>query len=175
MDKLIFLTNELQNPHIIKQMRIPLEFVRFGISEGRMYKHYNNKSTFILPVNALKKWGNSVVYGGIFICKDFDYYCNILDAYHICSLSTLFRNHSCDLHHRVEVPVRPIHFSTLSELAHLKYKEGEPITLTTYLGNLKHPKIKQRLNNSKSYRVIDGMDKEHFKQLFWEVCQWIDH
>lgn len=173
MDKLIFLSNELQNPSHQNELKIPLEFITFGITEGRMYKHFRNQSNFIIPVDALKRWGNDVVYGGLFLCKDFDFYARLLDAYHVCSKSTLLRNHDKDIHHRIEVDVRPIYFETLEELASLKYREGEPIKAQTYLGNLKHPKITQRLDKTVSYRIIDGVDTDNFKKL-WEVIQWKD-
>lgn len=171
MDKLIFLSNELQNPHQQRELRIPLEFITFGITEGRMYKHFRNQSNFIIPIDTLKRWGNEVIYGGLFLSKDFDFYAEILDAYNMCSLSKLLRNHDLDIHHRIEVDVKPIYFKTLDDLARLKYKEGEPIKAQTYMGNLKHNKITQRLNKTVSYRIIDGIDTYNFKQLFGEVTK----
>lgn len=172
MDKLIFLSNELQNPHQQRDLRIPLEFITFGMTEGRMYKHFRNQSNFVIPLDSMQVWGNKVVYGGLFLCKDFDFYARILDAYHVCSLSRLYKNHDLDVHHRVEVDITPIYFQTIEELARLKYREGEPIKAETYMGNLKHAKITQRLNKTVSYRIIDGIDKDNFKQLFGEVTKW---
>jgi hypothetical protein len=83
-------------------------------------------------------------------------------------MSTLQGNQRWDIHHRIKVNVNPIHFNTLDELASLKYKEGEPIEVETYIGNVNHPKINQRINNSHSLRVIDGVNP-HFKSLFMEV------
>lgn len=169
MNSLIFLTNELLNPKLRHDLKLPLEFISYGIMEGRMYRHYGGKSNFVVPNDTLKHWGNNVVYGALFICKDFDFYNRVLDAYHICSLSTLLRNHNNDIHHRVEQYVTPIFFETLNELALLKYREGKPIKAITYMGNIKHNKISQRLNKTVSYRIKDGIDAENFKQLFWEV------
>lgn len=173
MNQLIFLSNELINPEIQKEMHLPLEFITFGITEGRMYKHFRNQSNFIIPVDALKRWGNEVIYGGLFLCKDFDFYARILDAYHVCSLDRLRKNHDMDVHHRIEVDVRPIYFNTLDELARLKYREGSSIKAQTYMGNLKHNKITQRLKQTVSYRIIDGIDKNNFKKLFEEKKEWI--
>lgn len=167
--RLIFLTNELQTPSLQKSLRLPLEFIAFGIAEGRMYKHFRNQSNFVIPVDSLKRWGNDVVYGGLFICKDFDFYANILDAYHVCSLSTMMRNHKRDIHHRVEVEVTTIHFQTLDELARLQYRESESIKAQMYMGNINHPKINLRLTKTVSYRIVSGIDTVNFKQLFGEV------
>lgn len=166
MDKLMFLSNKLQSPEHQKELNIPLTFVAFGITEGRMYKHFHSENTFIIPINSMKRWGNNVVYGGLFLCKDFDFYSRLLDAYHMCSMSTLHRNHTCDIHHRVNISVTPIRFNTLDELSRLKYKEGEPIEVQTYMGNIKHPRITQRLRKTVSYRIIDGIDADNFKKLF---------
>lgn len=136
-----------------------------------MYRHYGKRSNFVVPNDTLKHWGNDVVYGALFICKDFDFYNRIFDAYHVCSLSTLARNHINDIHHRVEVDVKPIYFDSINELASLQYREGEPIKATTYMGNTNHNKISQRLNKTVSYRIIDGIDAKNFKQLFWEVTK----
>lgn len=166
MNSLIFLSNELMNPVIQRELRLPLEFITFGMTKGKMYKHFKNKGTFILPPKLSKAWGNTFIYGGLFICKDFDFYARILDAYHVCSLSTMLRNHNQDVQHRVEVEVITIHFQTLDELARLKYREGESIKANTYIGNIKHPKIKIRTKKTTHYRVTSGVDAPHFTQLF---------
>lgn len=168
MDKLLFLTNELINPNLYKQMHIPLSLISYGITKGKMYTHHGDRhKTFItLPVN--KVWGNDVIYGALFLCKDFDFYSRILDAYHVCSMTTMYRNHKLDLHHRGVVNVSPIHFDTLDDLARLRYREGNIINAETYLGNTQHPKISQRFKNP-SYRLLSGIHGEGFKQLFWEV------
>lgn len=172
MDKLIFLSNEIMNPSIHTAMRIPLHFISFAHIKGKMYKHFGNRSTFTLPIDVNKSWGNDVAYGAVFVCKDFDFYARILDAYFVCSMTTMLRNHNQDLHHRFLTEATLLQFNTLEELATLKYKEGEPIDVLTYMGNLKHPKISQRLNKTISYRITDGIDKDNFKKLFWEVKKW---
>jgi hypothetical protein len=172
MKHLIFLYNELLNPLIYHDMmRLPLDFICFGIIDGKMYTHFRNKSVFVLPYNHLGKWGNTKIYGAVFTMRDFSFYIDLLDAYHISSKSRLKRNHSLDLHHRKTVDVTPIHFSSLDDLSRLKYRESE-ITLKaeTYLGNSTHPKIKDRYNNKIiSRRVIDGIDKYNFKELYRRV------
>ena len=172
MNKLIFLTNELLSPTLRMKMNLPISFINFGIIEGKMYSHQGKHGTFCLLPGITKRWGNNVVYGAIFLLQDFDFYSRILDAYHICSMSTLLKNHQYDIHHRVEVKVIPIFFDTLDEFARIKYKEsGDAIQVQTYIGNKNHPKIKQRIRQVKanSYRIIDGVDKKHFKELFGEV------
>lgn len=170
-DKLIFLTNNLLNPDTRKTLNIPLEFICFGITKGKMYSSYRSKNTFISVLDNIGLTRNYVVYGALFLCKDFDFYCRILDAYHLCSLSTLLRNHSYDEQHRIITPVTPIYFKTLDELKTLKYRESDDsINAQTYTANTKNPKIKQRMNTTfNSHRIISGIDAFNFKKLFWEV------
>lgn len=169
MDKLIFLHNELMSLEVQKEMKLPLRFITFAIAEGKMYKHYHNPSNFIVDLNETKRWGNEVIYGALFLCKDFEFYSTILDAYHVCSMSTMSVNHTNDLHHRKEVEVRPISFASLEDLSRLKYTERTPVTAQIYKGNTKHPKISSRINANNPYRIVDGIDAEHFKELYWEV------
>lgn len=137
--------------------------------EGKMYKHFRNQSNFVIPMDSKRRWGNNAIYGGIFVLQDFDFYIRILDAYFACSQSSLIRNHKNDIHHRVTTQATPIYFNTLEQLATLQYREGEPIKVQTYMGNVHHPNISQRLNKTVSYRLIDGIDAENFTQLFREV------
>jgi hypothetical protein len=147
-----------------------MEFIAFGLTEGKMYTHFRQNDTFVLK-NTGKEWGNDVVYGALFLIHDFDFYARLLDANYTCSLSTLFKNHDLDLHHRLTTSITPIHFNTLDELARLQYREANKISAQMYFGNPKHPKIIQRQHHTVSYRIVDGIDTLHFKTLFGEVTQ----
>jgi len=172
MNRLLFFANKIQSPSFRQKINIPLEFISFGIIEGKTYRYFENKDNFVIPTDSNKKWGNSVVYGSLFLCKDFDFYGRILDSYHLCSMSTLLRNHINDINHRVEVNVTPIYFDTLDELERLKYREGKEIKAQTYLSNTNHPKIKRRISGVNTYRIYDGINAESFKELFWEVTKF---
>lgn len=168
--KLVFLSNELQDPVRQRNLRIPFEFVSYAFTEALMFWHYRNTSTFIMPTDVQKAWGNSVAYGGLFLLNDEDFFIRQLDAYHGCSLSSLHRNHHLDIHHRVEREVTPIHFTDLDDLLRLKYIEKEPFSVTMYVGNQNHPKINQRLYHEGKHpkRIVSGIDK-NFLQLYREV------
>lgn len=168
-NSLVFIYNELLSPDVHNNMSIPLEFIAFGTVDAKMYSHFKSNSNFILPLGEDKLWGNTKVYGALFVCRDFDFYINILDAYHACSMDKLRRNHIKDLHHREIVEVTPIHFNTIDELSRLKYREGISIYATTYFGNINHPRIKRRLTKIKPYRIVDGIDVQNYKKLFGRV------
>lgn len=148
---------------------MPLEFITFAYMEGKMYRFAHSKGTFVVQ-DAKQRWGNDVVYGALFLVNDFHFYIRTLDAYQGCSLSMLGKNHSNDLQHRVHVPITPITFSTRDEFLSLRYKEKESIEALAYVGNLKHPKITQRVySDVRPYRIIQGIDKPHFVPLLREV------
>lgn len=167
--QLLFLSNELMNPSYQNELRIPLTFIQFAHIEGKMFRHFRNNSNFV-ALNASRQHGNKVVYGALFKLDDFDFYIRLLDAYHMCSLSTLHTNHINDIHHRIEVKATPIYFSNLDDFSRLKYAESQDtIDVQAYVGNLNHPKIIQRTNKTVSYRIISGVDANNFKKLFGEV------
>lgn len=130
-----------------------------------------------------KEWGNNVVYGAIFHIDDYFFHAGQLDAYQSCSLSSLGRNHTLDLHHRITVDVTPIRFANLDEFQRLMYRELETIKCYAYVGNKKHPQIKNRLKARESsvYRIVSGVDSipfvESFEEEFYEseqaLLRWV--
>lgn len=166
---LIFIANELLEPELLRQMNLPLEFISFAITDGKFYPHFKNNGWFYIPLGRDTNWGNSKVYGAIYLVRDYFFYIGILDAYHACSKSNLTYNHIRDIHHRVDTLVTPITFNSLSELSSLKYKEKTDLTVVSYIGNIKHPKINRRFSTSENYRKVNGIYEEGFKNLFREV------
>lgn len=167
---LIFLSNELQDPRWQRDFRLPLEFISFGFIRGKLFRHMRHNSTFVHVGDTKSVWGNDVVYGGIFLLRDFDFYIRTLDAYHLCSRSTLMRNHGNDLHHRVALAATPIVFHSMEDFCSLKYEERESIDVITYIGNPTNPKIIQRLRKrSRPQRIVQGVDRVHYKNLLGEV------
>lgn len=167
--ELIFLSNELLSPRVRHILRVPLEFISFAFVEGKLYNHVQNKGTFVVPNNG-RRWGNDVVYGALFVCNDFHFYIRSLDAYFSCSKSALNRNHTYDLHHRVDTYSTPITFPDVESFCSLRYKEGQAIRTYAYVGNPTHPNIIKRTSSHISKtRIIDGLDKHSFKELLREV------
>jgi hypothetical protein len=165
----MFFSNELQTRTAQDLLKLSCTFVAHAFVRGKLYSHFRSKSTFILPTSN-RTWGNNVVYGSIFHIKDWNFYNRILDAYHTCSLSAIGDNHRLDIHHRVNTLATPIYFSSLNDFSRLLYREADDLPIQMYVGNLKHPKIKQRIKKSThSYRLINGVDVENFKQCFREV------
>lgn len=157
MSRLVFLHNNLMVDY--DKLNIPMVFVSFGFVEGKMYKR-----TIIKNNEVYRKRGNDRVYGGIFLIKhSSSYYIRVLDAYHICSLSRLYKNHPLDLYHRYKTLVTPIKFETLEEFATYKFIELDAIPCWTYYGNIEHQQISRQIK--KRYRIMEGVDKTNFKEL----------
>lgn len=157
------------NPQLQRELGIPLEFVTFAHIEGKMFHHFKKDNSFVLQ-DVSNPWGNKVVYGAIFHLRDSEFYLRLLDAYNGCSLSSLRRNHDLDIEHRVTTKATPITFASIDHLERLMYTERSPVDVQVYVGNVKHPKINQRLNKRNSYRIISGVDT-NYKQLIREVLQ----
>ena len=166
--KLLFISNELLSSAHAELLRVPLVFVSVAHIRAKLYKHFRNQGTFALCGGA--EWGNRVVYGAIYAIEEFDFYIRQLDSYHQCSRSLLGENSKFDLHCRYVVQATAITFSTTDELERLQYKERTKLDVYAYLGNREHPRIKQRLNKSTSYRIIDGVD-ENLGGLIKEVLR----
>lgn len=149
-------------------MRLPLTFVTFAIMPLHMYKGTRDlPSSFLVPHTRTQS--NDVVYGAIFLLSDADYYTRALDAYHLCSLHVLRRNHEYDAQHRVTLPATPISFNTVDELSRLMYTEREPTHVSVYVGNPQHPKIQKCLRTTARRRVNHGVDTHPLTNLLREV------
>lgn len=165
---LLFLANELCDPHVQRDLRLPLEFIGFAVMPLHMYEGPHTRRTTFLARHT-RSQTTDVVYGGLFLLRDADYYLRILDGYHLCSLSTLGRNHIKDEQHRITYEATPISFATLDELASLRYTEREPIHASVYVGNPYQTKIYQCLQARARRRVKFGIHHNPLTNLLREV------
>lgn len=169
--ELIFLSNELLDEEVRKFIKVPMEFITFAITDGKMYSHYNNNGVFFIQNGRDKNWGNTKVYGVVFLVKDYFFYSDLLDAYHVCSFNKIKRNHIRDIHHRVSIDVTPIKFDTIDELNRLQYREAKSIKVVSYIGNTNHPNINKRFLTTKNYRKVNGVNEKPFIKLYREVTE----
>jgi hypothetical protein len=143
------------SPKTREQLRLPMTFVSFAITDGGLYKFPHTH----LNVVHKKMKGNNVVYGALYVLHDDNFHIRTLDSYYLCSLSTLRCNHNLDLSHRIKQEVRPITFSSIDQFSRLLYKEHEPILAEMYVANPKHPKTTQRTKHVPGlyYRQTNGL------------------
>ena len=165
--KLLFLSDNLIDPTNQKLANLPLDFVCFAHTDGKMY-HCNGNTVVAKDVGS---HGNSVVYGAVYALRDEYYHIRTLDALFNCSLSGLGRNHSLDVQHRRREVVTPIQFRSLDELSRLLYRELEPLEVDMYVANNTHPTIQKRITRTQkfNYRIKDGINKKSFLAQFGRV------
>jgi hypothetical protein len=152
----IFIYDKMINPEFNKNIGIPLQFICYAKMEGKMFRHFHSNNVFALQ-NKSRTYMNKYIYGALFELSDADFYIRNLDAHYACSLSMLRTNHKLDLHHRVYQKITPIHFNSIFDFTRLKYTQSESIETFVYIGNTSHKRIKNRLNKTHSYRLIDGV------------------
>jgi|SRR6185312_9140433 len=167
ISNLIFLSNELMDARVRNDMRLPLHFVTFAIIEAQLYSNVRNEG--VVNVRQERKYKGNVAYGALFHLEDFHFHIRQLDAFHMCSLSALGRNHDLDTQHRIITDTTPIVFSSIDALERLQYEEKRVTKATAYIGNLKHPKLNRRIRNTNSKRIKQNILVEPFLHLHREV------
>src|SRR6185312_6557634 len=133
----------LMDARVRNDMRLPLHFVTFAIIEARLYSNVRNEG--VVNVRLERKYHGEVTYGALFHLEDFHFHIRQLDAFHMCSLSALGRNHDLDTQHRITAEVTPITFPSIDALERLQYEEKKVTHAIAYIGNLKHPKLSRRI------------------------------
>lgn len=159
---MIFVSNELLNPEVREQLRLPTTFVCFAILRGSLYKFKHTH----LNVTHKKPVGNSAVYGAVYNLQDDFFHIRTLDAYHLCTKDALGRNHKKDFAHRVTEKVYPIMFKSIQDLDRLIYTEEDPIDVELYVANPNHPETIRRIKRTPglAYRQYNGILAEPFIQ-----------
>lgn len=149
-------------PNKRDDLKLPMTFVCFALLKGSLYRFPHTA----LNVTHKKPFGNSVVYGAVYIVHDAFFHIRTLDAYHLCTKDALGENHKFDHAHRVSGKVSPIMFKNLQELDRLIYVEDAPIDVQYYVANPKHPTTAERVRrrNGANYRIYHGIVPHAFQQ-----------
>lgn len=164
MDKIIFIYDKLLTQQERDKVHLDLQFISFAQMQGKMYWFTDGKKRWIF---AVPQDTSKVVYGALFLMKDYDLHKHRIHAYYNNSIGsigkTLIEN-SFDL---FNVKTRPIKFSTLSELLTGRYKIGEAVDCMCFVGNLQNPRM--NFNSSRQrYYGTQRIDKESFITLIEE-------
>lgn len=165
MQQLIFLSDEFQLKSTQESTNIPLNPLSPAFVYAKMYRM--GRKRFLLPSGTNKKMGSRVVYGTLYSINDFEHWSRALDALHDCSKSLLKRNHIKDMQHRVRGNCTLIRFDSIEDFLIGRVYEVGTFEVQMYLGNINHPKIKQKISHKKhSYRVPSGTHAGFLEQ--WE-------
>lgn len=160
---IIFIPTNSQDFVIKNMAKLHATFISFAIAEGRIYAHKGN--TYLLPPVA-NQWRGKNVFGSLFHIR-YDFNVRLLDAYNMCTKSTLTINHKSDINHRVEIDVTPIHFNEIDDFCRHRYEFGNSLKAETYFANEEHPYFATLTLPHK--RVVDGLDKCAFVNVFKHV------
>ena len=161
---MVFLSNDLLNPTKRKRMKLPLIFVSYAFVHGKMYSL--PRSTFVVELEDVKTWGNNVVYGAVYLVQDWEYFIDVLDAYHCCSKKRLHKNHKLDLMHRKTITATLINFDSFTSLEVLKYKEVGTVQTDAYFANMEHNRIlKSIYHPERRKRLSSGISPSIRKEL----------
>lgn len=163
-NKIIFLYDELMTKEYQQIMRIPIKLLSVGLVNAKLY-FYNDTKTkrkFIIPN---KKKASSVVFGGIFLLKNYDEY-----KLHIHSFynneAMLWKPYKEDSYIFSKIEVTPIKAKSYEDLLKSNIEYLDRIQCEAFIGNEQNEKIKNSITHR--YYKMGVMDTQNFKTLLKE-------
>ena len=170
-DSLFFIYDKLMTKDEQKVSNIEMEFISFGLINAKMsrvttrYDPSNKiilKRIFATPIN-----GIHVVFGGIFLLKNYERDVYKIHTYYDNSMMFLGNTMKEDLYDFVEIAVTPIKFNSIDDIKTCNYKIGNDVMCGTFIGNQANERISYNIKQ-KLYRM-PAMDKESYIQLIKEI------
>lgn len=163
MDKLIFIYDKLMTAKEQAITSLDLKFVTYGQIKGKLYFLNDDKKRrhFALPH---KRNSTKLVYGGIFILKNYEEQQFKLHAYYNNSEVFTGSTYIEDLFTLETIMVTPIKFNSLSDIETGKYEKREGIECECFIGNLPNKKIQNSVRRGRYYRV-NNVDAKSFIQM----------
>lgn len=170
MRQVIFLYNELLDQDYQQKLKIPLDFISFAYIEDAVMYDMNGRYIAI-EKGALRNTNRyKKVYGALFLLHNSEHFLRSLDASLMCSKTLLGFNHKLDEHHRLNLKATPIQFKSIEDFFKMKYNEGEPLRVLSYLGNPENEFIKTNVLNTVKNREVSGLDVNNFINLVLKEC-----
>lgn len=165
MDKLLFIYDKLMTADEQSLINVPLRLVSFAQMQARMYQVNDTKKKRLL---AFPKPGVStkVVYGGLFLLRDFEFHQHKLHSYYYSCTPFTGIEAVEDMFVMKDVTVRPIRFQNLASLAASNYEVGECVSCAAFVGNARNKKIQNSLK--KKYWTAKNIDKGSFIKMVKE-------
>lgn len=162
---LLFLYDKLMTKHEQECANLDLEFIAFGQISAKMYWLNDTKRKRVFAMVPPIKT-TSLVYGGIFLLKDYEHNRYKLHAYYNNSMPYTDCTLIEDLYEMRTVNVIPISFGSLKDLESGKYKKGNPVECFAFFGNPVNKQI--QYNAARRYYKLKGVDKDSFIKLIRE-------
>ena len=167
MDKLVFLYDKLMTTEERKLVNLKMEFISYGLIKAKLYFFNDDKRKrlFAIPVKGVS---TKLIYGGIFLLKNYEEWQWKLHAYYN-SLQP-FTGHSFqeDLFVPTDVKAIPIKFKSLRDIEMNKYEKLSEIECQIFAGNPVNKKVKHSVARGRYYR-INNVDVKNFIKLIKET------
>lgn len=164
MDELFFIYDKLLTKKEQKKIHLDLQFISFAQMQGKMYWMTDSKKRWIF---AVPQDTSKVIYGAIFLLKDYDLHKHRIHAYYNNSIGSYGKTLKENTYDLSTVYVRPIKIPSLSSLTTGRYQIGEKIECKCFVGNLQNERMNFNSNRQRYYGV-QRIDKESFLTLVEE-------
>lgn len=163
MDKILFIYDKLMTAKEHDIVSLDLDFIAYGQIRGKLYFLNDDKKKRMFAVPSK---GNStkLVYGGIFLLKNYEEQKYKLHSYYNNSEAFTDTTFIEDLFEICEIDVTPIKFDCLSSIENGRYEKGKIIKCETFVGNTYNSKIKNSIKRGRYYRV-QNVDAKSFIQM----------
>lgn len=163
-DKIIFLYDELMTNEYQEIMRLPLTFLSLGLIHGKLYFFNDSKKIrkFVIP----KDNSSAIVFGGLFVLKDYEDYKLHLHSFYNSTSALLDKPHKEDSFIFSPLNIYPIKAPSYNDLLRSNIEYLPEILCEGFIGNIENEKIKRSITHR--YYKLGVMDKENFKTLLKE-------
>jgi hypothetical protein len=146
-----------------EKIELNLQFIACGQMRGNMYWVRDPRKQYIFAVN--RERTSKVVYGGIFLMKDYDLHKHKIHAYYNNSMVYSGETLDVNLYDFTDVLVRPIKISSISDVITNRYSIGKEIECGCFVGNKSNRRMNYNSTKGKRYYKVKRIDKENFIQM----------
>lgn len=170
--KLVFFYDELMTKEGQEKLRLPIKFLSYGYTYGRMYWCSDGKKRryFIVPPQTIRHRVNynRIIYGGIFVINDFKEYERAIYSYYNSSIPYTECIMQEDLFFPTQQQATPIKFKSIEDFELCKFSSLNPIDSLVMMGNEANHKITNSMSKGRYYRRTSGIDVPNFLLMIKE-------
>lgn len=163
---LIFIYDKLMIRQEQELTGINLQFVSFGQLQGKPYWITDTKKKRIFCIPS-KGRSTKLIYGGLFIVKNYEYDRLKLHSYYNNSIQYTTRTLPSDLYDLAKVTITPIKFDSLINIENNIYSKGRKTECSCFVGNPINERIKFNIARGKYYG-IRSVDSNNFITMIKE-------
>lgn len=162
--KLLFLYDKLMTRQEQSFANLNLKFISYATVHGKLIwvNDTKRKRTIIIPSTTT----SSLVYGGLFICEDYNVDKYKLHAYYNNSIPYIGNTALEDIYDLSTNTAIPILFKNIKDIEKNKYEKGTPVECSSFVANFLNSDVNYAL--SKQYHKMKGVDAKYYIQMIKE-------